>query len=73
MIRNSVRALILSLLFVGSGASAQSPAPAAPQPAQLQTRGDPNAQRQLLDWQRERADEYYRRLREYVQSLASMA
>lgn len=70
MIQRSILALTFTLL--ASSAMAQSPAFPAPQPAQEQTRGEPNSQ-QLLDWQRERADEYYRRLREYVTSVAKMA
>lgn len=67
-------ALILTLASAGS-ALAQSPAPPVT-PAQQnpsQTRATPNEQQQLRDWQQERADEYYRRLREYVASVGRMA
>jgi len=67
--------LVLSTLLISGGVAAQSPTapkqPAAEAP-QLESRGESNAQ-QLNEWQRQRAEEYHRRLREYLATIGRMA
>lgn len=70
-------ALALSALLISGGAYAQSPAlPAQASPAvdppRLESRGEFSSQ-QLLEWQRQRAEEYNRRLREYLATIGRMA
>jgi hypothetical protein len=63
------------LALLCSPAFAQSPPPPKPpvaDPPRLESRGEPNDQ-QLLEWQRQRAEEYQRRLREYLATIARMA
>lgn len=63
-------AFALTLALAGT-AFGQSPAPSAP--PQFQTRGGPTNEQQLREWQQQRADEYYRRLREYQAAVGRMA
>jgi len=74
----TIYAMTVAVTLVSTSAMAQSPTPPnvpapQPQPTQFETRGVPNSEQQLREWQQERADEYYRRLREYVASVARMA
>jgi hypothetical protein len=66
--------LVLSAVLVSGGAVAQSPAPVKPvaDAPRLESRGDISDQ-QLLEWQRQRAEEYNRRLREYLATIGRMA
>ena len=66
---------IALLAFASSAAFAQSPSmprsPQTPVPA-LESRGE-FSQQQLLEWQRQRAEEYQRRWREYLATIGRMA
>lgn len=72
-----ILAATLSALLISGAAYAQSPAlpaqtPPAADPARLDSRGEVSNQ-QLLEWQRQRAEEYNRRLREYLATIGRMA
>jgi hypothetical protein len=61
-------------LLCGPAFAQSPPAPKPPvaDPPRLESRGESSDQ-QLLEWQRQRAEEYNRRLREYLATIAHMA
>jgi hypothetical protein len=77
MIKMRSLILALSALLITAGAYAQSPvlptqAQPIADPPRLEGRGELSNQ-QLLEWQRQRAEEYNRRLREYLATVGRMA
>ena len=66
--------LALSTLLASGGVSAQSPTPPQQPVAEtprLESRGA--SEQQLIEWQRQRAEEYYRRMREYLATIGRIA
>lgn len=68
---------IALLALASTGAFAQSPttmprSPQTPSVPALESRGE-FSQQQLLEWQRQRAEEYQRRWREYLATIGRMA
>lgn len=73
----TIYAMTVAVTLASTSAMAQSPTPPRvpdpnTKPTQFETRGVPNSEQQLREWQQERADEYYRCLHEYVTSVARM-